>query len=229
MWFRKNNKTTAKQKLDRAGRAVIQAGSLRDEEIKAIAAAPYLFQQLRARIETEREQRGSVMNQLPVVNTSWQAPRWGLLATAVLLLMVISGLLWEGMNRAAPDQQARVLKPEVIKPTIPDIGGLQPENSKADEQIVERSFLPVAQKHKSMRPAKMVRLVSRPEEESAEFIHLTTQPGDEEAEQIVRVELPRSSLRAWGLQVSPELTNEKVQAEVVISSDGVTRSIRIVN
>lgn len=229
MWFRKNNKTAAKQKLDRAGRAVIQAGSLRDEEIKAIAAAPYLFQQLRARIETEREQRGSVMNQLPVVNTSWQAPRWGLLATAVLLLMVISGLLWEGMNRAAPDQQARVLKPEVIKPTIPDIGGLQPENSKADEQIVERSFLPVAQKHKSMRPAKMVRLVSRPEEESAEFIHLTTQPGDEEAEQIVRVELPRSSLRAWGLQVSPELTNEKVQAEVVISSDGVTRSIRIVN
>ena len=228
MWFRKNNKISAKQKLDRAGRAVIQAGSLRDEEVKAIAAAPYLFQQLRARIETEREQRESVMNQLPVVNTSWQAPRWGLLATAVLLLAAISGFLWQGMNGTAPDQQGKVLKPEVFKPTIPDIGGTQPENSKADTQIVEHSFLPTAQKHKNIRPAKIVRLVNT-EEDAAEFIHLTSQPGDEEAEQIVRVELPRSSLRAWGLQVSPELTNEKVQAEVVISSDGVTRSIRIVN
>ena len=41
MWFRKNNKISAKQKLDRAGRAVIQAGSLRDEEtaFKAVSGA----------------------------------------------------------------------------------------------------------------------------------------------------------------------------------------------
>ena len=47
--------------------------------------------------------------------------------------------------------------------------------------------------------------------------------------QIVRVEVPRSTLMMWGLPVNAERAGEMVQADVVIGEYGVARAIRILN
>ena len=46
--------------------------------------------------------------------------------------------------------------------------------------------------------------------------------------QIVRVELPRSALVAFGLPIDVERGNEKVTADVVISEEGIAKAIRFV-
>jgi hypothetical protein len=46
--------------------------------------------------------------------------------------------------------------------------------------------------------------------------------------QIVRVELPRSALQSFGLQMNAERTGERVKADVLLGYDGVARAIRFV-
>ncbi len=50
----------------------------------------------------------------------------------------------------------------------------------------------------------------------------------QEGGQMVRVELPRSTLAAFGLPVNMDRYNEKVKADVVLGVDGVARAIRFV-
>jgi hypothetical protein len=51
---------------------------------------------------------------------------------------------------------------------------------------------------------------------------------DIESGQVLRVELPRSVLPAFGLPINPERTEERVKADVVVGSDGLARAIRFV-
>lgn len=50
----------------------------------------------------------------------------------------------------------------------------------------------------------------------------------QEGGQVVRVELPRSTLAAFGLPVNMDRYNEKLKADVVLGVDGVARAIRFV-
>jgi len=50
----------------------------------------------------------------------------------------------------------------------------------------------------------------------------------QEGGQVVRVELPRSTLAAFGLPVNMDRYNEKLKADVVLGIDGVARAIRFV-
>jgi hypothetical protein len=47
-----------------------------------------------------------------------------------------------------------------------------------------------------------------------------------EAMNLVRVELPRSSMIALGFEVSPEQAAETVQADVMLDADGIARAVR---
>ena len=46
---------------------------------------------------------------------------------------------------------------------------------------------------------------------------------------LVRVELPRSSMIAFGIPVSAERAAERVQADVLLGSDGVARAVRFLD
>lgn len=46
--------------------------------------------------------------------------------------------------------------------------------------------------------------------------------------QMMRVELPRTALLAFGLPMNPERADERIKADVVIGSDGLARAIRFV-
>lgn len=50
----------------------------------------------------------------------------------------------------------------------------------------------------------------------------------EDGGQVMRVELPRSSLAGFGLPVNMELVNERVKADVLVGPDGQARAIRFV-
>ena len=52
------------------------------------------------------------------------------------------------------------------------------------------------------------------------------QPGEHAA--VVRVELPRSSLRAFGLPSSEERRSDRVNADVVLGQDGLIRAVRFI-
>jgi len=53
------------------------------------------------------------------------------------------------------------------------------------------------------------------------------EPGEEV--NLVRVELPRSSMIALGFTVSAERAAEPVEADVMLGLDGVARAVRFVN
>ena len=46
--------------------------------------------------------------------------------------------------------------------------------------------------------------------------------------QLVRVQLPRSTLMKFGLPVNVDRANERVKADVLLGSDGIARAIRFV-
>ena len=46
---------------------------------------------------------------------------------------------------------------------------------------------------------------------------------------VVRVEVPRSAMEAVGIAVSPERAAERVQADVMMGSDGLARAVRFVD
>jgi hypothetical protein len=56
----------------------------------------------------------------------------------------------------------------------------------------------------------------------------TTAMNLQEGGQIVRVELPRSTLVAFGLPLNMERYNQKVKADVLFGTDGIARAIRFV-
>jgi hypothetical protein len=46
--------------------------------------------------------------------------------------------------------------------------------------------------------------------------------------QLIRVELPRSAMTAFGLPVNMDRYNERVKADVLMGADGLARAIRFV-
>jgi hypothetical protein len=66
---------------------------------------------------------------------------------------------------------------------------------------------------------------------AGDFIPLPNaeQVGENEAVNVVRVEVPRSAMLAVGLPVSVERASELVEADVMLGSDGLARAVRFVN
>ena len=73
-------------------------------------------------------------------------------------------------------------------------------------------------------------VVSPDEEIATDFMPLTYDGSFAQIDdgQLVRVELPRSALRSFGLPVSAERGGERVKADVLLGHDGVARAIRFV-
>jgi hypothetical protein len=77
------------------------------------------------------------------------------------------------------------------------------------------------------RPPELVRGV---EELSTEFLPIPYAPALTQVDSghIVRVRIPASSMRAFGLPVHEERVFERVSADVLVGADGVARAIRFV-
>ncbi len=151
---------------------------------------------------------------------------WGWAAAAVLLLAV-TGVLWRGVKSSGWDLNADQ-PPEASATPTPRPAEKQPEIKRQENlEPPARNDLASAPKPRQREVVPEVEF----DEDATEFFPLTlvAQTEEEETEQIVRVEVPRSTLMMWGLPVNAERAGEMVQADVVISEGGVARAIRIIN
>ena len=141
-------------------------------------------------------------------------PRWPLaLAAAVALL--IGAAAW--MGRSKPQVEA-VVHP-APKPAAAPV--VVPRAPVAAAQTAPR---PVRRKAKRVVPQEP------PEEIATEFLPLeeTTNLAPIESGQVVRMQLPRSTMIRFGLPVNPDRMLEPVNADVVFAQDGIARAIRFV-
>ena len=99
--------------------------------------------------------------------------------------------------------------------------------------VPTKEQLQVAAPKPNIRPGRRtVRPVRDPEPAQAQLDFLPVPQGDawtpRDGGRLVRVGLPRSALRAFGLPMMEERAQEQVQADVVLSHDGLLRAIRFV-
>lgn len=162
---------------------------------------------------------------------------WMAAAAAILLLVTFTAALWMRMNQMGKEPVAGTGQPEQVQPSVLPKAGVKPivEGEPNKLAIVLSSDAVVKAQSHSRRVGRdrwiEVAGESAGEESGAEFIPLTlvahTEPA--ETEQVVRVEVSRSTLLLWRLPVNAEHGEERVKAEVVIGEDGVVRAVRILN
>ena len=211
-----------KQTLDEIGKATVKAGALSSRDIDRITGNPALFDSVRARINLvadERPRRSFFIGRTVVGTFASIA-----LVTAVALALVVF--------RSKPL--------DVVHGPIPDPPKTRETKSFSEPDNVISSDFP-----RSSAPLKAEKISTRPEvkfnrpkRSAAQHIryegdfYALSYAGDpnetERGGRIVRVDIPRSTLFAMGVDIPLENEAETVKADLLIGSDGVTRAIRVV-
>ena len=194
-----------------------------------IKAPDYIRQSLRAAFDAGLAPVSMPAAAFRAPNNQW----WGWATAAAVLLLTVTAVLWRGVKSSGWDVNADQTPGASATPT-PRPAEKQPEIKR------QENVAPMARNDLASATAPKRRVISRQREvnpavefddDATEFFPLTlvAQTEAAEAEQIVRVEVPRSTLLMWGLPVNAERAGEMVQADVVIGEGGVARAIRIRN
>lgn len=196
-------------------KALTRSLQLLAEEMEGLDAPPEVEQKLRAAFRARAATTAAAKSYTPY----WLA------AVAAVLLIAISviGLRWRDDQR--PQMNAVQTDPAPVKE--------EPQPRAVEDRPVEEEPQTVSQKPRRRpvrRPprSEVANHVTR--EIATDFMPLgylnpaTLQDGG----QIVRVEVPRSTLVNFGLPVNMDRYNEKVKADVLLGVDGMARAIRFV-
>ena len=221
--------------LDRIGLKALAALRASDDEIERIVGHEDLFEPIRAAIRLRPEQSYTRFSYLrrPYVLA------WGMAAATLLVVAMVGVLAFVG-RYDAPQQSAENLGEQVLPVELPParVPSSVLDNREPTGSAVVAAAISVERptaRH-TRRPARLY-TVARPArtniEDVGEFQALTY-AGDAlevgNAGQIVRVELPRSSLYALGVDLPIEnQAATKIKADLLISEDGVMRAVRVVN
>jgi hypothetical protein len=106
--FEKNSPKVSDEQLDRIGRLLVRSVAEGDVEADAVAASPFLYTRISARIEEQRrEQRDEGWRALLAV--AWRAvPAMAMVAALALALMLWFGLSGAGGGSQLGDEAALV-------------------------------------------------------------------------------------------------------------------------
>jgi hypothetical protein len=136
---------------------------------------------------------------------------WG--AVAACLVLTAAGLYWRSTRSDGPRQPpAIVLNPPEARPVLPD----------TPKQVAAVPRQPVKRR---------VRRTRRPPPETVDFVALPSAPPIDTTEggSIVRVTLPRSAMRSFGIAIDELDSPDRVTADVMVGSDGMARAVRFVS
>src|SRR4030095_11897101 len=216
--------------VDEIGQKVLKALRVSEDEVDAIVAKDDLFEPVRAGIRkgSTDPAQGHYSAWLSLSVRSWRI-------TAVTALFVVGtfGIIFTVLtDNSRPDLARDVDLPSPTAVSSPNATIDYPEVASQPNTpiVVEKPrarYRSLSQNSviSKQRPARDV-------EEVGEFqiVTYTDLATGDEAGQIVRVELPRSSAFAMGidLPVENQMTN-KIKADLLIGEDGVMRAVRIVN
>jgi hypothetical protein len=160
---------------------------------------------------------------------------WALAAAASLVLA--AGIWWSASMwpwgkadpAGAPSHQAGVAPQSASRPT----GAISASAQGAQPPAVVRggqTSQPLAARSGHANSRRSAPAAEVPADAAGEFIELPT--ADRlptfESGTIVRVELPVSSLPAYGLPIMPDAPRTPVTADVIVGQDGQPRAIRLV-
>jgi hypothetical protein len=163
-----------------------------------------------------------------VVARPHQNSRYWLAAVAAMILIVISVIALR--SRTEPPKPITVQQteqPQVKEeePLVVEDQKIKPEPEPRTQEIAQK---PRRRASRRVANSEVANHVNR--EIATDFMPLgylnpaTLQEGG----QIIRVELPRSTLVNFGLPVNMDRYNEKVKADVLLGVDGLARAIRFV-
>jgi len=224
--------------LNRLSGRVLLSAVVPETEIDRVVGAPHVFESIKASVMAEQSRRQSES----AVRRDTARPIWNFRLTAVaafaaLVMFAGLGLFQYGdgnsasLNTASENGSnfsAEKALPVVVSNPGPD-SFTQPQPVRAEKSAIVRRVRNDCRR--AARNRNIARREPREIEEVGPFQSLTF-AGDVDAskeDQIIRVELPRSSLFAMGINVPVENEkNEKVRADLLIGDDGVMKAVRLV-
>ena len=216
------------KKIDEIGKMLVKAGAMQSREIEEIVANPNLFEGVRQRISLGETEQPTPRRWILRPVTA------GFAAVAIVAIAAFGYVTF----KSGPAMDV------VIAPPVPvPAKTVSVPKSSTPDQIVDAIAPPTVEpmpKHERIasRQTPSVR-ESRPrrsaEPQQARFVddfYAVSYAGDphetERGGRIVRVDIPRSTLFAMGINVPLENESATVKADLLIGSDGVTRAIRVV-
>jgi hypothetical protein len=190
-----------------------------------------------------RQHRAALPSVVPA-RTVTRGPRrsWLYAAASVAAIALIVTLLALAASRARDSQQPAPQKASSPNPSVND----QPLPSTPTLQVprsTETGAVAINAPEQRRRSAGRIRTVggstppvvdrNKPaagDEIATEFIPLMNREALAQMDggQVMRVELPRSALRSFGLPMDMERATERIKADVVVGNDGLARAIRFV-
>lgn len=208
------------KKLDEVGKALVKAGAASTRDLEKLVDNPALFESVRARIALE--------NSAPVSPRRFSHPGVATFASvAVMVALALSfGVFRSEPNEIVVDRLPAVPRnPEVKQQKEPDI---------IVDAPTQQTSEPIRAERISSRPSIRNSSPKQPAAQQARYseFYAVSYAGDphetERGGRIVRVDIPRSTLFAMGVDIPLENESETVKADLLVGNDGVTRGIRIV-
>lgn len=230
------------EKLDEIGRKLLESGALQSDEIERIAAAPHLFDSIKAKIKTEELRRKP--KRFVVNFWNWQTATG---AFAILFILAIGASLFifktKGSGQTAKQDDAPEIPkqieqdenpaPQMVQdfPEFPTLKNPSVKNRIIAQKTNFKTETPKLknQAARKSNPSKQVQSQKNEAEGAFYSLALAGQwEADGEDLQIVRTELSRSQLFALGVNVPVENETAKIKTDLLVGTNGVPRAIRFV-
>ena len=162
--------------------------------------------------------------------------RYWLTAVAAMLLIVVGVLAMRWSRTEPPAPQNAGVQPQEKKNNLDENTAVH--NSTPEPQPLTVAHKPKPKRRNTINPAVLQARAVRPTsdnqshhaEVATEFMPLgyLNARALQDGGQIVRIEVPRTTLASFGLPVNMERYNEKVKADILLGLDGRARAIRFV-
>jgi hypothetical protein len=222
--------------VDKTGEKVLKAIRMRESDIEYIIASPDLFEPVRSAIKARQTgpEKGYTTFWMALNGRRWQTA----VAIAAIFVAGVVAVTYlvrqvDRMAETIADSRSQSLRadpsPTSTNDPLIDVSQANDLDGKANS-VEQQSQRRIA---KPLKPHVAKRHLRSEPEEIGEF-QMLTYTGDptdaEHSSQIVRVELPRSSLFAMGIDIPVEnQSNTKIKADLLIGEDGVMRAVRVIN
>ena len=161
----------------------------------------------------------------PERSVARKATGWMRAAAAVLLTGAAVAWWWSARRQPAPEGpkttsavRADARKPEPMPAPVAVLTDERPHTN----PVVAASDRPRPPRHRPARESSVVR--------PAGFVALPGAAGlpDFESGQIIRMEIPLTSLPTYGIEIAPDAQRSAVKADLLVGQDGQARAIRLV-
>lgn len=209
------------KEIDEIGKALVKSAAICLRDVDRIVANPALFDAVRARVKLESRES--------LKRRSFLRPAIGVFASIIMVAGLTAAFV---VFESVPGEVVVIPMPEA--PKTPE-----PKRFTKPDNVVDANFSrtasPVKPERISSKPnikvSRSKQPAAKPVRYEGDFYALSYAGDPNETERggrIVRVDIPRTTLFAMGVDVPLENETATVKADLLIGNDGVARAIRVV-